>query len=81
MKITMNETRKQVIDTLKKSNEPLTLKEIGERVGKTIQTGSTNALLSAGIIKVVGSKKVPVTTYKEVNVYSIGDLSLLEKED
>lgn len=80
-KLVMNDLRKKVLKTLKESETPLTLKEISEKIGVEVKTGSTNALLTNGVIQVVGTKKVPVTTYKEVNVYAIGDLSQIEKSE
>lgn len=74
MKIVMNEKRKAVLGALKNATEPMTLNEIAEVIGaEKIATGTTNPMIEAGYIKVVGTKKVPVITYREVNVYAIGD--------
>ena len=72
-KVVMNKTRKGVLDLLKSNAEGLTLAEIGEKLGKKVVSGTTNAMLQAGYIKVVGTKKVPVITYREVSVYALGD--------
>ena len=70
----MNEKRKAVLGALKNATEPMTLNEIAEVIGaEKIATGTTNPMIEAGYIKVVGTKKVPVITYREVNVYAIGD--------
>lgn len=70
----MNEKRTAVLKTLKNATEPMTLNEIAEAIGvEKVATGTTNPMIEAGYIKVVGTKKVPVITYREVNVYAIGD--------
>jgi len=83
MKIVMNEKRTAVLKALKNATEPMTLNEIAEVIGvEKVATGTTNPMIEAGYIKVVGTKKVPVITYREVNVYAIGDTEPeTEKED
>ena len=74
MKIVMNAKRKAILETLKTATEPMTLNEIAEKIGvEKVATGTTNPMIENGYIKVVGTKKVPVITYREVNVYAIGD--------
>lgn len=74
MKIVMNEKRTAVLTALKNATEPMTLNEIAEVIGaEKVATGTTNPMIEAGYIKVVGTKRVPVVTYREVNVYAIGD--------
>ena len=76
MKIVMNEKRVKVLETLKNATEPMTLQEIADTIGvEKIATGTTNPMIENGFIKVVGTKKVPVITYREVNVYAIGENS------
>lgn len=72
-KVTMNETRKAILEALKGASEGLTLAEVSEKIGKKVVSGTTNAMLQANYIKVVGTKKIPVTTYREVSVYALGD--------
>ena len=75
MKIVMNAKRKAILETLKTATEPMTLNEIAEKIGaEKVATGTTNEMIKAGYIKVVGTKKVPVITYREVNVYAIGEV-------
>ena len=83
MKIVMNEKRTAVLNALKNATEPMTLNEIAEVIGaEKVATGTTNPMIEAGYIKVVGTKRVPVVTYREVNVYAIGDAEpATEKED
>lgn len=74
MKIVMNEKRKAVLETLRNATEPMTLNEIAEKIGvDKVATGTTNPMIENGFIKVAGTKHVPVITYREVNVYVIGD--------
>jgi predicted transcriptional regulator len=74
MKVVMNEKRVKVLETLRNATEPMTLNEIAEKIGvEKIATGTTNPMIENGFIKVVGTKKVPVITYREVNVYAIGE--------
>lgn len=74
MKIVMNAKRKAILETLKTATEPMTLNEIAEKIGvEKVATGTTNPMIENGYIKVVGTKRVPVITYREVNVYAIGD--------
>ena len=80
MKITMNEKRNAVIEVLKNAAEPLTLAEISAAANNDIKTGTTNAMVSAGLIKKVGTKKVAKTVYVEVATYSIGDKTIEDLE-
>ena len=74
MKIVMNEKRKAVLETLRNATEPMTLNEIAEAIGvEKVATGTTNPMIENGYIKVAGTKRVPVITYREVNVYVIGE--------
>lgn len=74
MKIVMNEKREKVLETLRNATEPMTLNEIANAIGvDKVATGTTNPMIENGYIKVVGTKRVPVVTYREVNVYAIGD--------
>lgn len=73
IKIKMNPIREKVIETLKSANEPLTLAEISALAGVEVKTGTTNAMLAAGVIKKVGTKKVAKTVFVEVATYEIGE--------
>ena len=75
MKVVMNEKRKAIIKVLESAKSPMTLQEIADTLGmEKIATGTTNPMIENGYIKKVGVKKVPVITYREVNVYEIGDI-------
>ena len=83
MKITMNETRKAILDLLANATEPLSLAEIGEAINKKVSSGTTNPLVSAGLLKVVGEKEVQVVRTVKVNAYALGDITVkdLDKEN
>jgi predicted transcriptional regulator len=82
MKIVMNAKRKAILETLKNATEPMTLNEIAEKIGvEKVATGTTNPMIENGFIKVVGTKRVPVITYREVNVYAIGEVEPENEND
>lgn len=82
MKITMNETRKAILDLLKGAQEPLTLAEISTLIDKKVSSGTTNPLVSAGLLKIAGEKEVQVVRTVKVNAYALGDVTIedLNKE-
>lgn len=67
----MNETRVAVVKALKEASEPMTLAEISAVVGKEVKTGTTNAMVSAGMLRKVGTKKVAKVVYVEVATYEL----------
>lgn len=73
IKVKANETRIAVVNALKGADKGMTLAEISEKVGKEVKTGTTNAMLSAGIIVKVGTRKVAKTVYVEVAEYALGN--------
>ena len=76
MKVIMNEKRQAIVNVLKGANEPMTLNEIAMKMGvEKIASGTTNVMLEAGIIKVAGTKRVPIVSYREVNVYEMGEIT------
>lgn len=84
MKITMNEKRTAVIETLKNATAPMTLAEISKAAGVEVKSGTTNAMVKAGVIKVAGERTIvcPVCGHKHpVKEYAIGDLTALEKNE
>lgn len=58
MKITMNEKRTAILNVLKESNSPITLAEISARVGFEVKSGTTNALVKAGVIVKSGVREL-----------------------
>lgn len=58
MKLEMTPLRKSIVETLKNANAPMTLAEIAQTIGvDKIATGTTNAMVSAGVIA-KGEQKV-----------------------
>ena len=83
MKITMNEKRTAVINTLKNATTPMTLGEIANKAGVEIKSGTTNAMVKAGLIVVAGEREIicPACGHKHtVKEYTIGDLTAIEKD-
>ena len=84
MKITMNEKRTAVIETLKNATAPMTLTEISNAAGIEIKSGTTNAMVKVGLITVVGEREIvcPACGHKhKVKEYTLGDLTVLEKSE
>ena len=84
MKITMNEKRTAVIEALKNAITPMTLAEIANKAGVEVKTGTTNAMVKAGLIKVAGEREIicPACGHKHtVKEYTIGDLTAIEKSE
>ena len=83
MKITMNEKRTAVIETLKNATAPMTLTEISNAAGVEVKSGTTNAMVKAGLIVVAGEREIvcPACGHKhKVKEYEIGDLTAIEKD-
>ena len=84
MKITMNEKRTAVIETLKNATAPMTLAEISNKAGVEIKSGTTNAMVKASLIVVVGEREIvcPACGHKhKVKEYTLGNLTALEKSE
>ena len=84
MKITMNEKRTAVIETLKNATAPMTLAEIANVAGVEVKSGTTNAMVKAGLINVTGEREIvcPACGHKhKVKEYTLGDLTALEKSE
>lgn len=73
IKVKMNPKREAVISALKGAEKPMTLAELSEAVGEEVKSGTTNAMVTAGLIKKVGTRKVAKTVYVEVAEYAIGE--------
>lgn len=84
MKITMNEKRTAVIETLKNATAPMTLTEISNAAGVEVKSGTTNAMVKVGLIVVAGEREIvcPTCGHKhKVKEYTLGDLTVLEKSE
>lgn len=74
MKLTINSTRKGIVDTLANAKEAMTLAEIAEAMNvEKVATGTTNALVKANVLRKAGTRKVAKTVYVEVATYELGD--------
>ncbi len=81
MKLVMNATREAVLKVLKGATEPMTLNEIANAMGvEKVNTGTTNAMVANGVIRKVGTKRVPRVTYVEVATYEMGEEPTAEAE-
>ena len=58
MKITMNEKRTAVIETLKNATAPMTLAEIANAASIEVKSGTTNAMVKVGLIVVAGEREI-----------------------
>lgn len=76
MKLQKTEKREKIVKALAGAEKGMTLAEISEVIGEEVKSGTTNAMVSAGVIKKVGTVKVPVVRYVERDVYAIGDVEL-----
>ena len=72
--VKLNEKRVAILEVLKTAEKPMTLAEIADAVGTEVKTGTTNALVTAGMIRKVGTRKVAKTVYVEVAEYAIGEV-------
>lgn len=80
IKIKMNPTREKVLEVLASTNEPLTLRQISEKAGIEVKSGSTNPLISAGMIKIAGEVRIPVIRYELRKTYVLGNVEALKTE-
>ena len=73
-KLTINETEQAILNALENANEPLTLAEISEIVGKKLVSGNINALLtSKGKVVKGEDKEITYTAKKKVATYKLAD--------
>ena len=73
IEVKMNAKREAVIKVLKDAENPMTLAELSTAIGDEVKSGTTNAMVAAGLIKKVGTRKVAKTVYVEVAEYAIGE--------
>lgn len=72
--VKMNEKRNAILNVLANASEPMTLAEIAKALGEDkIATGTTNAMVTAGLMKKVGEKEITVMVKKKITTYAIGD--------
>lgn len=79
MALKTNETRVAIVDALAKAGKAVTLAELATAMGvEKVATGTTNAMVKAGVIRKAGKVKVAKTVYVEVETYELGDKTLEE---
>ncbi len=72
--VKMNEKRNAILNVLANASEPMTLAEIANALGEDkIATGTTNAMVTAGLMKKVGEKEITIMVKKKITTYAIGD--------
>ena len=76
MKLQKTEKREKIVKALQGADKGMTLAEISTAIGEDVKSGTTNAMVSAGVLKKVGTVKVPVVRYVERDVYALGDTEL-----
>ena len=75
--VKMNDTRIAIINALKASKEPMTLAQIAKAIGvEKVSTGTTNAMVSTGMIKKADTIEVDKEAIREVCTYTIGKTEL-----
>ena len=75
--VKMNDTRIAIINALKASKEPMTLAQIAKAIGvEKVSTGTTNAMVSTGMIKKADTIEVDKEAVREVCTYTIGKTEL-----
>lgn len=76
MEIKMNEKRTAILEALKTAERPMTLAEIAAAMGvEKVATGTTNAMVKAGLIRKAGTVKVAKVVYVEVATYELGEVA------
>ena len=81
MEIKMNEKRTAILEALKTAEKPMTLAELATAMGvEKIATGTTNAMVKAGLIRKAGTVKVAKVVYVEVATYELGEATPAAKQ-
>jgi len=73
MKVQMTPKREKIVSALRGADRALTLAEISDIIGETVVSGTTNSMVSAGIIRKAGKTKVAKVVYVEVDTYTVGE--------
>ena len=78
MKVEMNEKRVKILEVLKEAESPMTLAEISKFAGFVVKTGTTNAMVKAGMMVKAGVREIvcPVCGSKhKVAEYTLGTVA------
>ena len=63
------ETETAILATIKDADEPMTLAQISEAMGRTLISGNINGLVTKGNVAVAGEVEVPCMSKKKVSKY------------
>ncbi len=67
------ETESAILATIKDADEPMTLAQISEAMGRTLISGNINGLVTKGNVAVAGEVEVPCMSKKKVSKYVNND--------
>ena len=67
----LNDKQQKFLEILAQNPDGLTLAEASDGLGFELKSGTTNTLITKGLVQTVGEKKVPVTAYRAVKVYAL----------
>lgn len=63
------ETESAILATIKDADEPMTLAQISEAMGRTLISGNINGLVTKGNVAIAGEVEVPCMSKKKVSKY------------
>ena len=63
------ETETAILATMKDADEPMTLAQISEAMGRTLISGNINGLVTKGNVAIAGEVEVPCMSKKKVSKY------------
>ena len=63
------ETESAILATMKNADEPMTLAQISEAMGRSLISGNINGLVTKGNISIAGEVEVPCMSKKKVSKY------------
>lgn len=63
------ETESAILATIKDADEPMTLAQISEAMGRTLISGNINGLVTKGNVSIAGEVEVPCMSKKKVSQY------------
>lgn len=67
------ETETAILAAIKDADEPMTLAQISEAMGRTLISGNINGLVTKGNIAIAGEVEVPCMSKKKVSLYVNND--------
>lgn len=63
------DTERAILATIKDADEPMTLAQISEAMGRTLISGNINGLVTKGNVSIAGEVEVPCMSKKKVSKY------------